>query len=560
MALLPTGSSVPRPAAPFRPGGFAAGVLLLGLLVPPAASPASPARALPDDAALEAAGAVVGTITLVRHDIFDTTLHEEDRRVFRLANTLHRRTREPVIRRLLLVEPGRPYSRRLLDETERLLRAQAYLREAEVRPVAYADGRVDLLVETWDAWTLNPGLSGGRSGGESKLGVELEDSNWLGTGAEVKLSRDNGSERDESALAYRNEHLFGRWTGLSAELRENSDGRGWALAVGRPFHALDARHGWGLSVDRLALEGSFYARGDEVAEYRQRNHDIEAWWGRSAGLHGGWVTRWRVGLREHRRDFLPSRDPALAGPVPTDRHLAGPWVGIERIHDDWEELVNRDQIGTTEDVLLGLRWHARLGWADAAFGGDRDAWWLEAGASRGFRLPGESMLRLQAWFDGRLEGGHARDLSLGGRARYYRQTGEKRLFYADLEAVRGHALDLDGYPTLGGGNGLRAYPEHWAGGEGFARLSLEQRYYTDAWLWRVFRVGGAVFLDVGRTWGEDPLGQHPGGTLADIGIGLRLGNTRSSFARVIHVDLAFPLDGDDGLKDVELVIEARREF
>ena len=121
-------------------------------------------------------------------------------------------------------------------------------------------------------------------------------------------------------------------------------------------------------------------------------------------------------------------------------------------------------------------------------------------------------------------------------------------------------LGLDGNDTLGGDNGLRGYPERWAGGEGFTRLSLEQRFYTDAYLWRIFRVGGAVFMDVGRTWGDDPLGAPNPGTLADVGFGLRLGKTRSAFARVIHVDLAFPLDGDPSLKRVELVIEARREF
>ena len=225
------------------------------LVLSPAPATAS-GTSLPDDAALEATGAVIGEISIVRHDIFDTTLAEEDARVFRAANALHRRTREPVVRRLLLVETGVAYSRRLLDETERLLRAQNYLREAKVTPMRFADGRVDLLVETWDAWTLNPGISGSRSGGASSFGFELEDSNLLGTGAELTLSHDSDSERDENALSYRNDHLFGRWNGLDAELRDNSDGRGWALALGQPFHALDTRRAWGVSLDRLTLAES----------------------------------------------------------------------------------------------------------------------------------------------------------------------------------------------------------------------------------------------------------------------------------------------------------------
>ena len=48
--------------------------------------------------------------------------------------------------------------------------------------------------------------------------------------------------------------------------------------------------------------------------------------------------------------------------------------------------------------------------------------------------------------------------------------------------------------------------------------------------------------------------------MADVGVGLRLGNTRSAFARMIHVDLAVPLDGDPRLDKVALVIEARTEL
>jgi hypothetical protein len=48
--------------------------------------------------------------------------------------------------------------------------------------------------------------------------------------------------------------------------------------------------------------------------------------------------------------------------------------------------------------------------------------------------------------------------------------------------------------------------------------------------------------------------------MANLGVGLRLSNTRSAFARVIHVDVAVPIDDDPSLKTVELVIEARRAF
>ncbi len=502
----------------------------------------------------------IGELRFLRRNVFDTELPEENRALFRAANRLHRLTRESTVRRQLLVEEGQPYQQRLLDESARLLRATEYLRDAELRPVDCVEGRVTVEVETRDVWSLNPGIAGGRKGGESSFGLDLEESNLAGTGALVLLSRRSDADRSSTALRYRDQHQFGRWRALDVRYEDNSDGRGWALGVERPFYALDARSAWGVRLDHLSQVESFYELGEEVAEYRQRNRDADLWWGRSSGLQNGRVLRWSLGLRDAQRDFLPSRDPLLQGPVPEDRHLAGPWVGLEYIRDQWEVLRNYDQIDIREDALLGTRLSARLGRSDTSFGGDRDAWWLEAEASRGWRFDDSALLRFAGQLATREESGDTRNLSARADLRYYRENGPRRLFFAELEGQYGHQLDLDNRIYLGGDSGLRGYPLRWAGGESYARLSVEQRYFTDWYPWRLFRVGGALFADVGRVWGRDPLERPNPGTLSNVGIGLRLSNTRSAFARIIHIDLAVPLDGDPRLERVELVLEARRAF
>lgn len=511
-------------------------------------------------AALEQAGVVIGELHFLRRNVFDTELPEENKALFRAANRLHRLSRESTLRRQLLVEEGQPYRQRLLDESARLLRATEYLRDAELRVIDCVDGHVNLEVETRDVWSLNPGISGSRRGGESSFGIDLEESNLLGRGALLRLSRRGDADRNSTALRYRNDHELGRWRGLDARFEDNSDGRGWALAVEQPFYALDVRSGWGVRFDHLTQVESFYEVGEEVAEYRQRNRDADVWWGRSAGLRDGRVVRWSVGLRDQQRSFMAARDPELRGPVPDDRHLAGPWVGVEYIRDQWEVLRNYDQIDISEDALLGTRLSARLGRADTTFGGDRDAWWLEAEASRGWRFADGTLLRMASQLATREESGDTRNLSLRGDVRYYRETGPRRLFFAELQAQYGHDLDLDNRIYLGGDTGLRGYPLRWIGGESYARLSVEQRYFTDWYPWRLFRVGGAVFADVGRVWGRDPLDRPNPGRLANVGMGLRLSNTRSAFARLIHIDLAMPLDSDPRLEKVELVLEARRAF
>lgn len=540
----------------FRP--LAAALALWG---PPAIAQSScPPDGALDGAALEAVGAVVGSLVFVRRNVFDTDLPEESGAFYRAANRLHRVTRAEAIERQLLLRPGQAFSQRLMEESARLLRASDTLRDAELRVVDCTDGEVTLEVDTRDVWSLNPGLAGGRKGGESNFRLDLEEGNLFGTGALLRLSRRSDAERSGTAVRYRDRHQFRPYLGLDLQFADNSDGGGWALAVEQPFYALDTRRAYGLSFDRLGSRESFYDRGEEVAEYRQRNRDLDLWWGLSPGLLDGRVWRFSAGLRDQRRRFLPSLDPQLLGPLPEDRALSGPWVGFEHIRDRWEVLRNYDQIDTAEDVLLGARISARLGRSAELFGADQQAWWMESEFSRGHRFAGGSLLRFMGSAEARHEQGETRNLSLRGDLRYYLPTGPRRLLFAELQGQYGRELDLDNRIYLGGDSGLRGYPLRWVGGESYARLSVEQRYFTDWYPWRLFRVGGAVFADVGRVWGSDPLGRPNPGLLADVGLGLRLSNTRSSFARLIHIDLALPLDKDPSLKRVELVLEARRAF
>ena len=67
-------------------------------------------------------------------------------------------------------------------------------------------------------------------------------------------------------------------------------------------------------------------------------------------------------------------------------------------------------------------------------------------------------------------------------------------------------------------------------------------------------------MDVGRTWGTVPLAQPSLGILRDVGFGLRLGNSRSGLGNIIHVDLAFPLNGDPSIHRVQFLVQTKATF
>ena len=124
--------------------------------------------------------AIIGEIEFEIHDVFDPDHPKERNWFFRAANTVHVKTRKGVIRRLLLFREGDAYSARALVESERVLREADYLFDVRIVPVAFKNNRVRVRVVTRDVWTLQAGLSFGRSGGANDYTIGLSDSNILG--------------------------------------------------------------------------------------------------------------------------------------------------------------------------------------------------------------------------------------------------------------------------------------------------------------------------------------------------------------------------------------------
>jgi hemolysin activation/secretion protein len=149
---------------------------------------------------------------------------------------------------------------------------------------------------------------------------------------------------------------------------------------------------------------------------------------------------------------------------------------------------------------------------------------------------------------------------LGAEGRFYWETSKYSKFFASVSGAVSEQLDQELQLTLGGDNGLRGYPLRYQAGTARALLTLEQRYYTKWYPFRLFYVGAAAFFDMGRTWGTDVTGAESAGLLKDVGVGLRLGSSRSSFGNVVHIDLAFPLDGDDDIDSVQLLVTTKRTF
>jgi hypothetical protein len=517
---------------------------------------------VPAPAELEAQGAKIGTIDIEVEDIFDPSNPDERAAPYRWANDLHLRTHKDAIRSQLLFVEQQPYSHQKVAETERLLRGRRYLYDAWIEPTCYhpADGSVDLHVRVRDVWSLNPGFSFSRKGGANRAGFQIEDQDFMGRGELLSVSWGKNVDRSSMLLLYEDPQLLGSWWQGRFAYSDNSDGNLASVDVSHPFYSLDTRWSAGTGLTAGERIDSRYQQGHVLDKFNEQVDHFELYGGRSDGLREGWARRWFGGVRYESSQFAAVPGEDLVAALPTDRKLVYPFVGSEWVEDDFTTEHNLDQLARTEDLQFGRALHAELGLAAPAWGADRTAAIFALHGIAGHRIAESQSVFLIGDFTGRWETDGLRDAVLQSEARYYRRQTPHALFFASVRGAEAVSPDLDHQLLLGGDNGLRGYPLRYQSGTTSALATAEERFYTDWFPLRLFRIGAAVFADAGRTWGSDVAGEAPLGWLSDVGVGLRIGNARSGLGNVLHVDLAVPLVRQPGISSVQLLVETRRSF
>ncbi len=515
---------------------------------------------LPPDLSGLPADAVIGKIELLVLDVFDLEESGQNVLPFRLANRLHINTRPTVVEQKLLFETGEPFDERVLQETERYLRSQPYLYDACVEPTRVRGDKVDVRVVTRDVWTLGARASFSRSGGANTVQFGLEDSNFLGTGRFLTAKYQDDPDRTERRLRFIDPALFGSRAELRLRYSERSDGHRHTLDLERPFFSLDTR--WSSGTRLVSHEGlvRIYSQGDVVNRFVEDSSYVEVRGGISRGFREGGSRRWLFGFTFDERSFHPDLaldTPGTAPPSPLT--LAYPWIGFNWIQDSFIERNNVDRMVRTEDFNLGQELHLRLGYSSPSWGADTNQTVIDAGWSRGLLGAGEHTLLFSAYGGGRFGGGGEENVILGGRLRHFFFTFGRHQLFTTVQVDAARNLDPERQLLLGGDSGLRGYPRRYRDGDRRALLSLEQRFYTNLELFKLVHVGAAVFFDAGRIWYEDaPVPSIDSGTLRNVGIGLRLGSSRSAQGSMIHFDVAYPLDGDE--REIQWLINSKETF
>ena len=435
-----------------------------------------------------------------------------------------------------------------------------YLYDAQFRALPVSEGVVDIEVLTRDTWSLDLGASASRSGGASSSGIGLREYNLFGTGTSLGLARSRSVDRSSTEFSFSNSNAFGTRTALALSHAVNSDGRRDEVQVQRGFRALDDRSAVvvsALSDDRLE---SVYSGGVVQRQYRRREDRASVYRGWSEGLVDGWVRRTSIGALLRQDRYGPQPGSPLPEDLPPGQKLVGPFLKFEMLEDRFERDVNRNLIGRPEFFALGLAATAQLGWASPAFGSSRRATLYQGSISRGFEPQVGDRLILTARVDGEFEEDGIRRGQVGVLGQYFHPQSAHRLLFASAAFDTLQRPDPGTSLQLGGENGLRAYPLRYQSGNQRALFTLEQRFFTDLFVWRLFRLGGAAFADAGRAWGgSDPNAANPA-WLSNVGVGLRIVNARSASSSVLHVDVAFPLQSSTDVSRAQLNVKTKASF
>lgn len=497
---------------------------------------------------------IVGVITINNQNVFNLKNPKEQAFGHRLANKIHIKTKPRVIKNQLLFQTGDKFQHFKLAETERKLRAQRYIKDANVEAFEVCGNKVNIHIKTSDNWSLTPSLSASRAGGNNRSGIKIQEHNLFGLGKSLSLSYKKGVERSSKLLAYEDHQLFGSHKTLVLGYQNNSDGKGYDVNLNQPYFELESKSSWGISAHNLKQENTLYDKAETSNKITTREKNYSIFYGWSAKHQKDSVTRFKVGWAFNKTKYLKADNPI--GSLPFAIQESYPWFEYTQLDEKYIKKINFKTMGKIEDVALGKRLSIGLGLLLKDFSSDSNQLKLSSKYSKGFELNSHLLgfisLDASTYLGrGNLQG---ETISIKGEIDHFKPSGN------DIRLATSFQFSNNQKPHkqlfLGGDSGLRGYPHAFQTGNKLALVQAEKRFHFNWYPFHLAKFGAVAFADAGTVWGNG----NKAKLLANIGVGLRMIPTRSSSSKTLHLDLAVPLTDKANTDSVYFVIKTSQSF
>ncbi len=481
-------------------------------------------------------GLPIGAIEIVNHEVFD----EPETGVsapYRIANTVHIRTRDEVVGRELLFETGDLFDQELVEQTERNLRGLTFIRDARIDTVVIdsdTDGepdRVDLRVQTWDTWSLSPRVDFRQVHNRTIWELGVSEKNLFGLGKSITATHRTNLDRTIDRVSYGDPQLIGSNVSLLVSAAHLSDGDEQLLMLDRGYLSLRDPWSWTVGGGSFRRTDPIFEAGAEVGRLYHRGQ-----WG-DFQVSRGVRRSARRALRVHAAYRLREE---RVGTEARDFGVAE--FGIRSIGHRYVRLTHVNQFERSEDFNLGTDTFATVGLsAPELGGGSARATFVSTGHIQGISFRDGHFLIGEARFDGRHESHEWRNALATVRGRYLLKHAERHAMIGRLSYQRGHNLDQEIQLLLGAETGLRGYPVRQFNGNRSLLMTLEERWFFADDVAQLGSLGLSGFIDSGFVWPEKQVF-----TLRDlktsVGISLLLGSNRLSSRGGIRLDFGYGLN------------------
>jgi hypothetical protein len=480
------------------------------------------------------AAQTIDTIIIENHNVFHGDGDGAPAFLAKLANGLHLRTRQWVIRRRLLLDAGDPVDDARIEESERALRSLGVFRFVQVdtvRPVR--GGPLALSVVTADGWSTQPQASYTTAGGDEAWEIGFIERNFLGTATELALSYGKNPDRSRLDLGFANPHFLARRASVRLRYSDFSDGRTGSWQFGLPFYETGARRAletYGESADQRIL------RFRDGALFDSTQHRLYR-----VGVTGGFAThatsrsyvRLWGGIEWRRDDYAPR------GTAPFPRTTFTTFrTGIElgrvrfRVLEQFNSYARREDVDLSPMLRVGVVTEGDFGYEAR---GQISAIW-----ARGFALL-------------RAEANGLDSTRTIGQLTIVSQNVRRHTLIAHLEGGALHKVKPGSeFDLWMAQRGPRLFGVHDFTGTRMIWLALEDRILVAEELFGLVGVGLAPFLDYGGAWYSDQAARLG----ANAGIALRFGPTRA--VRGEAAELAFGYRFGDAVGDKRWAVTLRK--
>ena len=471
-------------------------------------------------------GYKITKVTVKRYNVFDLDNPDEQGFIPRVANSIHVVTKEKVIRDELLFKEGDSFGAEVIEESERNLRKYKMFQKVLITPQPDHNNKsVEVLVETWDQWSLVIGGSFGGTSGKAKAGVDIGDLNLLGTGQLVKYTMRKSSSNTAHSFGYRDRTFLSSHYLMDADYSTDDTEQRWNGVLTLPFYSVDTPFSHGLRFIKIDHKETGLEYHNYVAEY-------SAAFGFPVGEH---VIRLGGGASGGEQYVV---DPVLGRqPTTRDNKL---FLTMSLLFNprDYIEVRYLEKFRVVEDIPLGAKIDLKGGRAFRQAGASSNRESFSATISKYFQPFTKDLAYVTANI--RKWDSNFSEEYLYGNFRYYWRDFENSTIVLNLEG--GYADSATERFIIGGTNGVRGYEADSFTGNRLMMGNLEYRYfYKEPMMWNIFEPGFVLFADGASIWNRGDRGE-PQTFHGSFGVGIRIAFLKAPGISLLRVDYGVPSD------------------